>query len=34
MRSYLVLAIDAYIDDANFYYTECGMAKLLQESCK
>ena len=22
------------IDDAKFYYTECGMAKVLQESCK
>ena len=33
MRSYLGLANDAYIADANFQYTECGMAKLLQESC-
>ena len=34
MRSYLVLANTAYIADANFYYTECGMAKLLHEYCK
>ena len=36
MRSYLDLANNAYIHvaDANFHYTECGMAKLLQESCK
>ena len=34
MRSFLDLANNAYIADANFYYTECGMAKLLQESCK
>ena len=34
MRSYLDLANNAYIADANFHYTECGMAKLLQESCK
>ena len=33
MRSYLDLANNAYIADANFHYTECGMAKLLQESC-
>ena len=32
--SYLHLANNAYIADANFHYTECGMAKLLQESCK
>ena len=31
MRSYL--ANNAYIADANFHYTECGMAKLLQEYC-
>ena len=31
MRSYLDLANNAYIADANFHYTECGMAKLLQE---
>ena len=31
MRSYLDLANNAYIADANFRYTECGMAKLLQE---
>ena len=23
-----------HITDANFHYTECGMAKSLQESCK
>ena len=34
MRSYSVLAINAEITDDNFHYTECGMAKLLQESCK
>ena len=34
MRSYLVLAINTNIADANFHYTECGMAKSLQESCK
>ena len=34
MRSYLDLANNAYIADANFHYTECGIAKLLQESCK
>ena len=34
MRSYLDLANNAYIADANFPYTECGMAKLLQEYCK
>ena len=34
MRSNLDLANIAYIADANFHYTECGMAKLLQESCK
>ena len=34
MRSYSLLAINAYISDANFHYTKCGMAKLLQESCK
>ena len=34
MRSYLDLANNAYIGDANFHYTECGMGKLLQESCK
>ena len=34
MRSYLVLANNAYIADANFHYTECGIAKLLQEYCK
>ena len=28
------IANNAYIADANFHYTECGMAKLLQESCK
>ena len=32
MRSYLDLANNTYI--ANFHYTECGMAKLLQEYCK
>ena len=31
---YLDLAINAFIADATFHYTECGMAKLLQESCK
>ena len=34
IRSYSLLAINAYINGANFHYTECGMAKLLQESCK
>ena len=34
MRSYLDLANNAHIADANFHYTECGMAQLLQESCK
>ena len=34
MGSYLDLANNAYIADANFHYTECGMAKLLQESYK
>ena len=34
VRSYLVLANNAYIVDASFHYTECGMAKLLQEYCK
>ena len=33
MGSYLDLANNAYIADANFHFTECGMAKL-QESCK
>ena len=33
MRSYLDLANNAYKADANFNYTECGMAELLQESC-
>ena len=32
--SYLDLANNDYIADANFHYTERGMAKLLQESCK
>ena len=34
MRPYSFLAIYAYITDAHFHYTECGMAKLLPESCK
>ena len=34
MRSYSLLAINAYINDANFHFTKCGTAKLLQESCK
>ena len=34
MRSYLILPINAYIANANFYYKEYSMAKLLQESCK
>ena len=34
MRSYLDLAINDYIADAYFHYTECGMAKLLQENCQ
>ena len=34
MRSYLDLANNAYIPDANFHYTECGMAKLLKEYCQ
>ena len=29
MRSYSLLAINAYINDVCFYYTEWGMAKLL-----
>ena len=33
MRSYLDLANNAYIVVANFHYTECGIAKLLQEYC-
>ena len=32
MGSYLDIANNAYIADANFHYTECRMAK--QESCK
>ena len=32
--SYLDLANNAYIADANFHYTECGMAKLLREYCQ
>ena len=32
--SYLNLANNAYIADANFHYTECGTAKLLQEYCQ
>ena len=31
MRFYLDLANNAYKADANFHYTECGIAKLLQE---
>ena len=31
MRPYLILAVNAYINYVNFHYTECGMAKLLQE---
>ena len=34
MGSYLDYVNNAYIADANFHYTEWGMAKLLQESCK
>ena len=34
MRPYSDLAINAYIADANFHYTECDTAKLLKESCK
>ena len=34
MRSYSVLAINAKITDDHFHYKECGMTKLLQESCK
>ena len=30
MRFYLDLANNAYIADANFHYTECGMAKLFR----
>ena len=33
MRSYLDLDNNAYIADANIHYTECGIAKLLQEYC-
>ena len=33
MRSYSLLAINAYINYANFHFTKCGVAKLLQESC-
>ena len=29
MGSYLDLADKAYIADANFHYTECGMAKYF-----
>ena len=32
MRSYSVLAINVYITEASFHYTECGTAKLLLES--
>ena len=34
MRSYLDLANNAYIADANFHYTESGMTKLLLEYCQ
>ena len=35
MRSYLVLRFNSNIAVVNFYYyTECGMTKLLVESCK
>ena len=34
MRSNLDLANNAYIANANFHYTECGMTKLLQENCQ
>ena len=30
MRSYSVLAINAYMTEDNFHYKECGIAKLLQ----
>ena len=33
-KSHSLLAITAYINDANFHYTKCGMANLLQESRK
>ena len=33
MRFDLDLANNAYIADANYHYTECGMAKLLHEYC-
>ena len=32
--SYLDLANNAYMADANFNFTECGMAKSLQEYCQ
>ena len=34
MRSYLDLANNANIADANFHYTDGGISKLLQEYCK
>ena len=34
MRFYLDWTNNAYVADAHFRYTEPGMAKLLQESCK
>ena len=34
IKSYLDLANNAYIAGANFHYTECDMAKLLQEYCQ
>ena len=29
MTSYSLLAINVYINDVDFHYTECGTAKLL-----
>ena len=34
MSSYLDIANNLFIADANFHYTERGMAKLLQEYCQ
>ena len=28
----LEICVSVYINDANFHYTECGMAELLRES--
>ena len=34
MRSYSIVTINADINDTNFHYTECGIAKLSEESSK